>query len=135
MSFLDLFKPKRTPPPPSKSRLAIALEETERLKDLLKQADIELFAAAAEAFPQGRLVWAEYKGYGIIIGTQVDILYKIDVHTMTYSELPRLSPNQIHNVKIGDIRVVPWSEAVANSNFFAWILAHPLSEVIHKVNQ
>lgn len=135
MNFLSLFKPTRRPVTPPKSRLTLACEEVERLKDQLRIADVELFAAASEALQQGKLIWVEYKGYGIVIGTRIDITYRIDVHTMTYLRPPIMEPTQIHNVKIGDIRIVHWKEVGEHPGFLQWIIAHPLAETIHKVNR
>lgn len=135
MNLLDLFKITRRPVPPPKSRLALALEETERLKDLLKEADKELHAAAEEAFPQGKLIYAEYKGYGIIIGTQIDWLYNADIHTMTYLQPPRIEAAQIHKVKIGNIRIVKWEEVAKHSGYLQWINDHPLSSIIYQANK
>ena len=134
MNIFNLFKPPQPKPDPE-ARLLAAMTEVDRLKDLFRQADAELFAAASETYPQGKLIYADYQGYGIIIGTNIGIWYDIDVHVMTYLQPPMIEKNQIRNVKIGSLRVVRWEEVAQHAGYLTWITNHPLAGLINRVNR
>lgn len=110
-------------------------EEYEYARKGLEKARSSLATAASRLYVKGRLVYVNSLGYGVVISELSELLLQFDVHTKTYDKPPRIDKEQVHSVRLENMRPVPWEEAIGQPGLMNWIMEHPLNDLIHKASK
>ena len=139
MKLLNLFGPPLTKPKLYTTPFAGRLDAIKRGIDEYNNACLahetargNLIGMAEELYKPYQLIFAEYKGYGIIVRREYNFDFLVNV--ITYQKSPALDKDQLYTTQLIYLRPVYWDEVLAHESFHKWINKHPLSAQIHEVN-
>lgn len=139
MNLLNLFRPRpvapKPPAAPFADRLAAVKAGIEEFNDAClaqEKAREALIKLADELYKPYRLIFAEYKGYGIIVHRQYNFDFCVNI--ITHNKPPALNKDQLYTTQLNFLRPVHWPEVLDQPDFFKWINDHPLAAQIHAVN-